>query len=212
MKFMKKHRQELSSEDSMKNILRTALCLISVFFLPSCSRDAVIHEKMEGSRRSAEIERCMGLVSGAKKGLCRPNIHFFFANPGEFAAEKVSVLVFATYSTRGSLLIYPSLSQACDALDYSAMEVFVSTNIPLSVKERLYANGVARILVNGKILGANGNGALPVVGSIRAEEIVLLESPEFMILENPVGFIPGSNSKMAVGQLAPQRCIKERGS
>lgn len=212
MKFMKKRRQELSSEDFMKNILRTTLCLIPVFFLTSCSRDAVIPKKMEGSRHSAEREKCMGLVSGERKGLCRPNIHFFFANPGEFTAESVSVLVFATYSTRGSLLIYPSLSQACDAVDYSAMEVFVSTDIPLSVKERLYANGVARILVNGKILGANGNGALPVVGSIRAEEIVLLESPAAIILENPVDFIPGPNAKMAVGQLAPQRCIKERGS
>jgi hypothetical protein len=134
----------------MKIFLNSTILVMVSIAVSSCGNEGRDDHASRNSflgERNAEI--CM--VAPVGDGACKPNVHYFFNFPDDFSGRKISVPAFAAYSARGSLLIYPSSEFACDALEYSGIEVFLVGKIPQDVEKEIERNGVARVLVTGKV-------------------------------------------------------------
>jgi hypothetical protein len=138
---------------------------------------------------------------------CKPNLHRLFVNPEEYRGVKVSVSVFATYSSRGSLLIYPGAGLACDALDFTAFEVFPSNEISDEIENSLRTNGVARVVVTGYVSNV-GMGALAVIGKIDKASVIFADQTGLVLLENPKKVESDESVNNALGKSKAPSCLR----
>ena len=155
---------------------------IVAFHLASCGGGNVEKNASAKGRMSGGVPAKCVYVS--EQNVCNPNLHNFFANPQGYVGLRVSVFAFATYSSRGSLLIYPNFSSACGALDFSAMEVFPAQEISKRLENQLRSTGVARVVVSG-LLSSEETGSLPVIGRIEKASVNLAFGSGVVLLENP---------------------------
>ena len=190
----------------MKTLTASIVLAMVVSTMSACERDR--REDGGGYLSASEDFKAKAcVVSPVGRGVCKPNVHYFFNGPENFAGMMVSVSSFAIYSPRGSLLIYPSSDFACDALEYSGVEVFFAENISQEVEEEIEKNGVARVLVTGRVADVIEPGALPVIGRIDDASVQLFDGAGIALRKNPKELPSESRDGSFFGKLAKPNCL-----
>lgn len=154
---------------------------------------------------SSGDEKICADLSGSRDS-CRPNLHSLFSNPEKYHGKKVAVTAFVTHSSRGTLLLYPSSNSACDALDFSAIEVFPLNSNSDSFLNNLKKFGIARVAVTGRFYGM-GSSALPVIGRIEKAEIMLSDETRVVLLRSTGQHANNSADSEMFGRALMPSCI-----
>jgi hypothetical protein len=189
----------------MKKSLLLTLLMLAVIFLVSCEKNMQEERISPSPVLVNNREKCVFANSDGE--MCRPNLHRFFGNPEEYLGMEVVVSGFATYSPRGSILIYPNSVSACDALDFSGIEVFSSSEISKGLEDRLRVAGVARVIVTGHVASVD-LGALSVIGRIDKASVVPVNGAGVVSLENPRKIRNGEVINTSFGKLVMPTCLK----
>ena len=194
----------------MKMKINYFLLIFLTFAVCSCWKQGPAAKDMEITSRSegiSAISLCINKDQTSRIA-CRPNIHRFFSRPDDFYGVKVNVVAYAVYGAQGGLLIYPSIDSACNRLEYSAIKIVHSHNLPPDISRRLESSGVVRVEVVGRVLdnGADGGGGIPVVGSVVADFLRAIEAPKTILLKDPRGLDKQNFDAGFFGEIKQESC------
>lgn len=179
--------------------------------ISSCSQEIQsqqsVSDEYEYKQKDHEKKNCLSIEKNTDGHLlCKPNINFLFSNFNEFDGNLISFDGFARFSSRGSLLIYPSQDMACGGIDNSSIEAFLDGQLPADVVNEIGRGGIAKISVFGRARANKVVQVLPTIGGLVDAQVEINSQPDEIFLISPKNLVRGSPKDSDFGKIRKFTC------